>query len=538
MAALQSSSARTTSCIVIAASTRSDAEAYARRRNLDARIADRYDIVSCRGRLDQLGRAELIVLHSVDWEREHMPQLYRLALARSLRLPAVLADDAAGGEWRELSATERIRDGLAAGPEAIAGVVRATAEAGRGARRVGRRAPRSRGGVRTVVAVWPGGAETRVGGAVTHAAGILAGFRARGLRVHLIAEAPPPEQLAVAVDEVEVLPPLPASARAIRRLERLAVNRPLRAAIEGALRRAERPMLYARHGAMSTAPAEVAGELGIPFVLEWNASERWAQEHWVNSPSWVQRTTLPVVALLERRATARATVVAAVSEPAAAMARDCGAPADVVITVPNAVDPAEIDRIVGASPERTGEAPATVGWIGTFGLWHGAEVLIRAAAAGPCANVRFVLIGDGAERSACERLASELGVRERIDFAGRLPRERALRTLAGCDVLVSPTVPLHTGQPFFGSPTKIFEYMALRRPIVASDLAQIGEVLEHRRTALLVEPGSAEETAAAIGELISDPRLGASLAAAARAEAETGHRWEDRAERILTALAG
>jgi glycosyltransferase involved in cell wall biosynthesis len=539
VAALQSSSGLTNSGIVIAASTRADAEAWAGRAGLEARIVDRRELVACRGRLERLDEDAQVVLHSVDWSREHMPQLYRLALARSLRQPAAMVDERRGDEPRPLSAAARVRGGLAAGPEALAGLARAAVEAARGARRGRPRAPRPRGGVRTVVAVWPGGAETRVGGAVTHAAGILGGFRALGLRVHLIAEAAPPGQLAAAADDVEVLPPLPPSARAIRRVERLAVNAPLRGAIASALNAAERPVLYARHGAMSTAPAEVAGALGIPFVLEWNASERWAQEHWVNAPSWVQRTTLPVVAQLERRVVAQATVIAAVSRSAAEMARSCGAPADALITVPNAVDPAEIDRLVGAREiERGGESPPTVGWIGTFGVWHGAEVLIRAAATEACAGIRFTMIGDGTERSACERLADELGVRDRVEFTGRLPREQALPTLAACDVLASPTVPLGTGEDFFGSPTKIFEYMALRRPIVASDLAQIGEVLADRHSALLTAPGSVEGTAAAIGELVADPELAARLAVAARAEAEARHRWEDRAGAILAALAG
>ncbi len=49
--------------------------------------------------------------------------------------------------------------------------------------------------------------------------------------------------------------------------------------------------------------------------------------------------------------------------------------------------------------------------------------------------------------------------------------------LAISDIVVSPTVPNPDGSPFFGSPTKLFEYMAMGKPIVASDLDQIGEVL-------------------------------------------------------------
>ena len=536
MAGLQSSSALAASCIVIAASTRADAEAYARRSGLNARIVDRFDIVACRGRLGSLvdGSLDRVVLHTLDWRREHMPQLYLLALARSGVADVRLVDESTGDE-RRIGAVERFGGALAAPVQAAVAAARCAGEVARGRPRRPRRAPFPEGPLRTVVAVWPGAAETRVGGSVTHAAGILGAFRSLGLRVALITEAEAPRQLLEVVDRVEVLSPLPASARLGRRVERLAGNRPVREALQRVLAESEAPCVYARHQAMSTAAAEVAAAERVPFVLEWNASERWAQEHWTRSSGGVKGIVLPIVSRLEEGVVARATVVASVSAEATEMARECGAHPDGLITVPNGVDAAAIGRIADGVEKGAGERPL-VGWIGSFGEWHGAEVLVRVAArVAPAA--RFLMIGDGNERAACERLAAELGAAGSIEFAGRLPHDEALRSLAGCDVLASPHVPLRTGEPFFGSPTKIFEYMALGSPIVASDLGQIGEVLEDRRSALLVEPGSVEAAAAAIEELIAAPDLRVALAAAAQEDARRLHTWNDRAERILAALA-
>ena len=78
---------------------------------------------------------------------------------------------------------------------------------------------------------------------------------------------------------------------------------------------------------------------------------------------------------------------------------------------------------------------------------------------------------------------------DRVKLTGLLERDQALRMLAACDVCVSPHVPNPDGTPFFGSPTKLFEYMGLGKPIVASDLDQIGEVIDHERNGLLVPPG-------------------------------------------------
>jgi len=109
------------------------------------------------------------------------------------------------------------------------------------------------------------------------------------------------------------------------------------------------------------------------------------------------------------------------------------------------------------------------------------------------------------------------------------------RLLDACDVLVSPHVPLDAGAEFFGSPTKLFEYMAMGRGIVASRLGQIGEVLEHERTALLVEPGNVNELKDAIGRLSSSKELRERLGAAARRAAVERHTWKHNAQKVLDA---
>jgi glycosyltransferase involved in cell wall biosynthesis len=126
-------------------------------------------------------------------------------------------------------------------------------------------------------------------------------------------------------------------------------------------------------------------------------------------------------------------------------------------------------------------------------------------------------------------------VDDRIEWDGALPHDEALARLAACDILASPHVPL-PDQPFFGSPMKIFEYMALGRPIVASRLEQLGEVLEDGRTAVLVRPGDAGDLAAGIERVLSVPDRGAALGRAARTEVERAHTWDSRAADILAAL--
>jgi glycosyltransferase involved in cell wall biosynthesis len=114
-----------------------------------------------------------------------------------------------------------------------------------------------------------------------------------------------------------------------------------------------------------------------------------------------------------------------------------------------------------------------------------------------------------------------------------VPQEEAADYLAACDLLVSPHVPNPDGSRFFGSPTKLFEYMAMGKGIVASRLEQIGEVLQDGESALLVPPGDAASLATAIGRLFRDPALSARLGAAAREAAVERHTWDKNARDIL-----
>jgi glycosyltransferase involved in cell wall biosynthesis len=152
--------------------------------------------------------------------------------------------------------------------------------------------------------------------------------------------------------------------------------------------------------------------------------------------------------------------------------------------------------------------------------------------------VRLLLIGDGLTRPEVERHLLDHGLGDLAVLTGSVPQEDGPAHLAACDVLVSPHVRNADGTPFFGSPTKVFEYMAMGKGLVASNLDQIGEVLRHGETALLVEPGDAEALAAGIERLLADEPLARRLGEAARRAVLASHTWTEHTRRIVEALAG
>jgi glycosyltransferase involved in cell wall biosynthesis len=523
--------------LIIATSSRGSAERFAERHgiaNVDVLTSE--DLLaagsSLRGRLAATG-ADVAVIHGRSLRDQRHRALLEIALLLAPGSARGLVDDATG-----ITPVTRAALALRAARlpfEATFGGASAAAAAGRLAATSPQRDPKRsrRTSSRAVLAIWPGEPGVEVGGSVTHIAGMLSGLRQSGYRIGLVLAADLPAQLEGLVDDVERIAQLPPGARVSRDLHALAID----ARVLGAARRlAERippAFVYQRHQPYLLAGLRLSAERQIPLVLEWNGSEAWTSANW-RRRLWIERRLSRLLEAFERRIAESATLVASVSDAATAMAIRAGASPDRIRLVPNGVDLATIDRAIDAAGAcRAGRTPR-LGWIGSFGPWHGAEVLVRALAELPV-DVNAILVGDGRQRPECERLAVELGVSARIDFAGSLPHDQALATLSGCDVLVSPHLPI-PDQPFFGSPTKLFEYMALRRPIVASRLGQLGDVLEDGRSACLVEPGDASALAAGISTVLGLPDRGSALADAARHDVEAFHTWDHRAAAVLAGL--
>ncbi|MBN1287335.1 MAG: glycosyltransferase [Anaerolineae bacterium] len=170
-----------------------------------------------------------------------------------------------------------------------------------------------------------------------------------------------------------------------------------------------------------------------------------------------------------------------------------------------------------------------VGRFHTMGMAKGLDTLVEAAAR--TGHVHVCLVGGPAE--TVEALRARGGLDSaRLHDTGQVPPAEVPRCLAAFDVCVMP-FPWTEHFAYYASPIKLFEYMASGRPIVASDLPAVREVVAHEVSALLTPPGDPDALAKALRRLSGDPALGARLAANARALAEKEHTWEKRAGDIL-----
>ena len=147
------------------------------------------------------------------------------------------------------------------------------------------------------------------------------------------------------------------------------------------------------------------------------------------------------------------------------------------------------------------------------------------------------MIGDGIRMSAVKKYILEFGLQENVVLTGLIPQEQGAKFLNACDILINATVPNPDGSEFFGSPTKLFEYMAMGKAIICSDMAQMSEILEQGKTAYMVEPGNIDELATSMKELVDDSELRRRLGNSVRDEVIQKYTWDKHVDKILKAIS-
>jgi glycosyltransferase involved in cell wall biosynthesis len=381
----------------------------------------------------------------------------------------------------------------------------------------------------------------RAGGSVGHISGVINSFKALGL-----------QPVFVTTDRVPTVDPaIPTylvcgSERfwSYRELPAFVMDGVFGEHADDVLKRQRFGLIYQRSSLNNFVGVRLARRYRLPLVLEYNGSEVWISRHWGAHPlRYAELSTR-----IEELNFAAADLIVVVSDPIREELRARGVDVRKVLVNPNGVDPDRYSPAIGgeAIRRRFGfEAHLVFGFIGTFGAWHGAEVLaaayVRLLERRPDmrATTRLLFIGDGPQMAKTRQIAGTSGAAAvNTVFAGLVPQADGPQYLAACDVLVSPHVPNPDGTPFFGSPTKLFEYMAMGRPIIASNLDQIGDMLRHGLSAWLVPPAEAGALADAMALIADDEVLRRKLGAEARRDAVARHSWREHTRRILDAVAG
>jgi len=186
-----------------------------------------------------------------------------------------------------------------------------------------------------------------------------------------------------------------------------------------------------------------------------------------------------------------------------------------IVLVPNAISaPAPDDDDGGGGGDvrvELGLEPddPVVGTVCVLRPQKALDVLLRAAQLlrAEFPRLRLVIAGNGPERERLEAMTAEIGLDGSVDFLGQRNDVPAL--LSAFDVAVSSS-------DFEGTPLAVMEYMAAAKPIVATRVGGVPELIDHGVNGLLVEPRDPAALAASIAQLLRDRDYGETLGARAR----------------------
>lgn len=397
----------------------------------------------------------------------------------------------------------------------------------------------------------------KAGGSVGHVSGVANGFAVAGMPTHLVSAS----GRLVTSDDVRYSPiEIPKHFGLPWEYNSCRVNYSLINQAANLMQRERLGLIYQRLSLGNFTGVALSRQLKRPLIIEYNGSEAWVAKSW-GRPLKQQ----DLAEKIERVNLRHAHLVVTVSDVLRDELIETGVAKERIVSYPNCIEPEMFDP-ARFTPARVSalrrkydipDRAIVASFLGTFGQWHGAPVLAVAIRKllderqdwVERNNVRFMLVGDGVKMPEVRQALGRHADGPFVALTGLVPQVDAPLYLAASDILCSPHVPNADGSRFFGSPTKLFEYMAMGKAIIASDLDQIGEVLAGsiradalphagagtatNAPALLAEPGSADEICAGLEFLIASAEWRNALGENARRLALERYTWRRHVGEII-----
>lgn len=283
--------------------------------------------------------------------------------------------------------------------------------------------------------------------------------------------------------------------------------------------------LYERHSLYNFAGTRISQKYHLPRILESNTFLVVEQENRVHFPF--------IAAKFENYAIRKAPHIIVVSHPLKNAYINMGIPADKVSIMPMAVD---IERF---NPEITGEDvrkkynldnTTIVGYVGTLTGWHGIDLILDCAETTKKfgKNISYIVVGGHDKKvDLFKDKVQERGLEAIVVFTGSVPYTEIPKYIAAMDITLVPN------STEWASPTKIFEYQAMSKPIVAPSLVPVREVIKDSKEGLLFELKNTNEMAEKIIYLHDHPEIRKEMGISGRKRVVANHSWEVNTSRIV-----
>jgi glycosyltransferase involved in cell wall biosynthesis len=300
--------------------------------------------------------------------------------------------------------------------------------------------------------------------------------------------------------------------------------------------------IYQRYSAFDMTGLLISLKQNIPLILEYNGSEIWIAENWGKAYSHRK-----VGLIVEAMCLKQAHKIVVVSEALKKELINRGIECDKIIVYPNGVDINFYKNLELIESEKSldfsfDDNDFYFGFVGTFGKWHGVPLLVKAFERFLQKNrektlsCKLILIGSGPESTEVKKLSNESEFSSRIIITGAIPQAITPSYLKNCNVLIAPTLKNDDGSEFIGSPTKIFEYMALGKIIICSPLGQINSIITNGKNGITFTPNSVESLSNALTKAYFNFEDLKNLGDQAFYDVSKKYTWDIHVEKIIKNL--
>lgn len=305
-------------------------------------------------------------------------------------------------------------------------------------------------------------------------------------------------------------------------------NLPAFKSLRSFLATGEYDYIYERYALNSFVGAKLAKKSGVPLILE------------VNDATIIDRSRplffTKMSRVIEKTVFNQANIILTISNKFKDLIiSNYDYPEDKILVLPNGIDKLRFDikdrdrlnRCELGIPENR----IVIGCAGAFVAWHGLEFLVEAIAEHIHSHRLFLLfIGDGPVRQRVEEVARAHNVREQVLFTGFKPPDQVPLYLDLLDICVIPDSNPH------GSPMKLFEFMAMGKPVVLPRYQPLLDVLADGKEGLFFTPRDSRGLRDILTALVNSGTLRRDLGLRARALVLEKYTWGSHCTKVLAAL--
>jgi glycosyltransferase involved in cell wall biosynthesis len=366
-------------------------------------------------------------------------------------------------------------------------------------------------------------------GASSHIRGFINALMRQGHQVVIVTSHPAPPGTIDAPVYVMEKPVLidgimeEAHPRAFRAMRHLFYN----TAVENTLRRVaayENPdLIYERYSPFSFAGGYISKILGIPHVLEVNAPLAEQGE------KYRKQALNEAAAVSELSAFRNTSLIITLTGQLKEWLVGLGIPPGKVHVRPCGVD-AGAFYPQGADFRTQFAGRFVLGFVGSLKPWHDLEMLEKVfpeLAKDP--RFHLLVVGDGPSRKVVQRISDAYP--GRVTATGAVSQDEVPAYIRTMDIALAPYPDMEL---FYFSPLKVYEYMAMGKPVIATRIGQLEELIENGVNGMLVPPGEPMAWVDAIRGLAGQPEKRQLMGERARENAASGHTWEKRVETFIT----